>query len=45
MLNVTNVMFVLACTQETKGGPLENILALFGGVDVKDSKTVPFGQA
>jgi hypothetical protein len=45
VLNVTNVMFVLACVKETKGVPLEDIPALFGGVDVKDSKTVPFSQA
>merc|ERR1712070_472126 len=45
MLNVTNVIFVLACMKETKGLPLEDIPALFGGVDVKDSKTVPFSQA
>lgn len=45
MLNVTNVIFVLACVKETKGVPLEDIPALFGGVDAKDSKTVPFSQA
>lgn len=45
MLNVTNVIFVLACVKETKGVPLEDIPALFGGVDVKDSKTVPLSQA
>jgi len=45
MLNVTNVMFVLACVKETKGVPLEDIPGLFGGVDAKDSKTLPFSQA
>jgi SP family facilitated glucose transporter-like MFS transporter 1 len=45
LLNVTNVIFVLACVKETKGVPLEDIPALFGGVDAKDSKTIPFSQA
>lgn len=45
VLNVTNVIFVLACVKETKGVPLEDIPALFGGVEAKDSKTVPFSQA
>jgi SP family facilitated glucose transporter-like MFS transporter 1 len=45
LLNVTNVIFVLACVKETKGVPLEDIPALFGVVDAKDSKTIPFSQA
>lgn len=45
MLNVTNVIFVLACVKETKGVPLEDIPALFGGNAVKDSKAVPFSEA
>merc|ERR1711976_253458 len=48
IMNMTNVVFVLACVKETKGVPLEDIPALFGGIaakDAKDEKTVPFSQA
>jgi sugar porter (SP) family MFS transporter len=41
VLNITNVVFVLACVKETKGVPLEDIPAMFGAVDSKDSKHEP----
>jgi len=45
VLNLTNVVFVLACVKETKGVPLEDIPAMFGAVDSKDSKTVLLSSA
>jgi sugar porter (SP) family MFS transporter len=45
VLNATNVVFVLMCMKETKGVPLEDIPALFGAVDPKDSKNVPLSSA
>merc|ERR1711916_176459 len=38
VLNITNVVFVLACVKETKGVPLDEVPGLFGGQDEKDSK-------
>jgi sugar porter (SP) family MFS transporter len=43
-LNVSNVVFVLACVKETKGVPLEDVPALFGGDDLKDSKKAPLSS-
>jgi hypothetical protein len=44
VLNITNVVFVLACVKETKGVPLEDIPAMFGAVDSKDSKHEPLSS-
>lgn len=44
VLNVTNVVFVLACVKETKGVPLEDIPGLFGAEHVKDSKKEPLSS-
>jgi len=43
-LNVSNVVFVLAFVKETKGVPLEDVPALFGGEDLKDSKKAPLSS-
>jgi hypothetical protein len=45
LLNLTNVIFVLACVKETKGVPLEDIPAMFDGESAKDAKNVPLSQA
>lgn len=39
VLNITNIVFVLACVKETKGVPLDEVPGLFGGHDSKDTKT------
>merc|ERR1711937_929028 len=47
ILNVTNCIFVLTCVKETKGVPLEDIPALFGGAAAKkmdDAKAVPLAR-
>lgn len=45
VLNMTNVMFVLACVKETKGVPLEDIPGMFGATQEKDSKKEPLSSA
>jgi Na+/melibiose symporter-like transporter len=45
VLNLTNVVFVLACVKETKGVPLEDVPGLFGAHDAKDSKKEPLSSA
>jgi len=44
VLNVTNVIFVLACVKETKGVPLEDIPSLFGTTGAKDTKKMPLSS-
>jgi len=43
VLNVTNVIFVLACMKETKGKALEEIPALFDSPN--DARTAPLAKA
>lgn len=43
LLNITNAVFVMLGVKETKGVPLEDIPALFGGEE--DSKAAPLTAA